>query len=94
MTGAQFLARRHALRWTQAEAAIALGVTVAQISAIENGRSRVTKTVERLLDFHRSEDNLTRSPQEIRRDAEQRAADAAANADRWQARLEAGRERT
>lgn len=91
MTGSQFLDRRRWLHWTQADAAIALGVTIAQISAIENGRSRVTKTIERLLDFHRSGDNLTRSPQEIRSDAEQTAAAAAVNADHWKARLEAGR---
>ena len=53
MNSRQFKQRREALRWTQAEASEALGITVAQISAIENNRSRVTRTVAMLLGAYR-----------------------------------------
>jgi len=45
MTSAEFKAHRDAVGWTQAQAAKGLGLSVAQIGAIEQGRSKVTKTV-------------------------------------------------
>lgn len=60
MTSAEFKALRERLHWTQRDAAEALGVTVAQISAIENGRSRVTKTVATLIGLYRPLDGIGR----------------------------------
>lgn len=53
MTSAEFRAFRESLLWTQAETAKKLGLTVGQISAIENGRSKVTKTVSILMHAYR-----------------------------------------
>ncbi len=52
MTGNEFKAKREMLGWTQKEAAQGLGVTIAQISGIENGRSNVTKTMAILFDLY------------------------------------------
>jgi transcriptional regulator with XRE-family HTH domain len=52
MTGGEFKAKRELLGWTQKDAAQALGVTIPQISAIENGRSKVTKTIQLLFDLY------------------------------------------
>jgi len=53
MTSQEFKARRHLIGWTQAQTSNALGVTIAQIGAIENGRSKVTATVEKLFSLYR-----------------------------------------
>lgn len=53
MTGADFKRRRNVLGWTQKETAEALAVTIAQISAIENGRSSVTPTIQLLFSLYR-----------------------------------------
>jgi transcriptional regulator with XRE-family HTH domain len=60
MTSAEFKAHRLKLGWTQKDAGEALGLTIAQISAIENGRSRVTKTVENLFRLYRPFDTAGR----------------------------------
>ncbi len=52
VTGAEFKAKRLALGWTQKDASKALGVTMPQISAIENGRSKVTQTIALLFDLY------------------------------------------
>jgi transcriptional regulator with XRE-family HTH domain len=52
MTGNEFKAKREMLGWTQKQAAQGLGVTIAQISGIENGRSNVTKTMAMLFDLY------------------------------------------
>lgn len=53
MTDAELMrAARRALLWTQDQASEHLGVTIAQISAIENGRSRLTKTLRILIAAH------------------------------------------
>lgn len=44
-TPEEFRGHRHALGWTQAETADALGLTVNQISAMENGRSGISRTI-------------------------------------------------
>lgn len=57
MTGAEFKQRRdRALGWTQKDASEALGITIAQVSGIENGRSRVTRTIEILLGMYQPGD--------------------------------------
>lgn len=48
MTPEDFKAHRAKIGWTQKQAAEGLGLTIAQISAIENGRSRVSKTASLL----------------------------------------------
>lgn len=53
MTGPDFKRRRELFGWTQRQAAEALGVTIPQISAIENGRSSVTRTIELLFTAYR-----------------------------------------
>lgn len=57
-------AARRRLFWTQDIASAALGVSIAQISAIENGRSRLTKTLRILLAVYldRSHNNRTNLP--------------------------------
>lgn len=60
MTGQEFLLKRQSLCWTQKSAAERLGLSIAQISAIENGRSRVTRTVERLIGLYRPFDREDR----------------------------------
>lgn len=45
MTGDDFKGLRVRLGWTQKDTAASLGVSIQQISAIENGRSRVTPTM-------------------------------------------------
>lgn len=53
MTGDDFRQRRtFVLGWTQVEASQALGLSVNQIRAIENGRSKVTKTVALLFGLY------------------------------------------
>jgi len=64
MTATEFKARRLVIGWTQQQAATALGVTVAQISAIENGRSKVTQTIENLIRLYRPFD-VPKRPQGI-----------------------------
>lgn len=44
---------RRAFHWTQKEAAEALGMSVQQISAIEQGRSRLTRSLRILLGAYR-----------------------------------------
>ncbi len=63
MTGNEFKAKRDSLGWTQKEAAKALGVTIAQISGIENGRSNVTKTMALLFDLYEFGDWPGKLPQ-------------------------------
>lgn len=54
MTGDEFRQRRtFHLGWTQPEAAEGLGLSVSQIRAIEQGRSRVTATVALLFSLYR-----------------------------------------
>lgn len=54
MTGAEFKAKRGSLGWTQKQAAEALGLGVAAIAAIENGRTKsVAGPIERLMSFYR-----------------------------------------
>jgi transcriptional regulator with XRE-family HTH domain len=53
MTNEEFKKHRDRIGWTQKEAAEALGLTIAQISAIENNRSRITRTVENLFTLYR-----------------------------------------
>lgn len=52
MTSEEFRRKRAAMLWTQADAAKGLGLSIAQISAIENGRSAVTKTVALLFGLY------------------------------------------
>lgn len=57
MTNDEFRQRRiFHLMWTQKEAAEALGLTVQQISHIENGRTPVNKTVALLFSLYRPYD--------------------------------------
>lgn len=61
MTDAELMkAARAALLWSQTAASEYLGVTVAQISAIENGRSRLTKTLRILIAAHIAERDARR----------------------------------
>lgn len=53
MTSQDFKERRENMGWTQKDAAAALGISVAQISAIENGRSAVTPTIAILFSLYR-----------------------------------------
>lgn len=53
MTGAEFRKRRSVTGWTQKEAAEALGLSVQQISHIENDRTPVSKTVALLFSLYR-----------------------------------------
>lgn len=57
MTPDDFRAKRAALGWTQADTSKALGLSVNQIRAIENGRSSVTKTVALLFELYRFPDH-------------------------------------
>jgi transcriptional regulator with XRE-family HTH domain len=52
MTGKEFKAKREMMGWTQKQAAQAFGVTIPQISGIENGRSGVSKTMAILFDLY------------------------------------------
>lgn len=56
MTPEEFKQHRSNLGWTQKEAGQALGVSIQQISAIENGRSAVTATVGYLFSLYRFPD--------------------------------------
>ena len=57
MTSEEFRQKRvFALRWTQPEAAEALGLSVAQVRGLEHGRSRVTRTIEILFGMYRPGD--------------------------------------
>lgn len=53
MTGQDFKKRRENMGWTQKDTATALAVSVAQISAIENGRSAVTPQTATLFRLYR-----------------------------------------
>lgn len=52
LTNADFKAHREKLGWTQKQTSEALGLTIAQIRAIENNRSSVTKTVALLFGLY------------------------------------------
>lgn len=53
MTRDEFRTHRAQLGWTQKQAGEALGLTTAQIAAIENDRSAITKTVALLFRLYR-----------------------------------------
>lgn len=53
MTADEFKTRRQSIGWTQKQAGEALGLSIPQIAAIENGRSKVTATVEKLFSFYK-----------------------------------------
>lgn len=53
MNNQDFKDRRENMGWTQKDTATALAVSVAQISAIENGRSAVTPTIATLFSLYR-----------------------------------------
>ena len=60
MNSADFKHHREAIGWTQKQAAEGLGLSVAQISAIENGRSAVTATVQKLFKLYQLGDGPDR----------------------------------
>jgi transcriptional regulator with XRE-family HTH domain len=53
MNRTDFKDHRENMGWTQKDAATALAVSVAQISAIENGRSAVTPTIATLFSLYK-----------------------------------------
>lgn len=53
MTGKEFRSRRERLGWTQKDAGEALGLTVQQVSHIENGRTGLSRSAALLFDLYR-----------------------------------------
>lgn len=56
MTAGEFQKHRSCLGWTQKETAAALGLTVQQVSHVENKRTPVSRTVALLFSLYRFPD--------------------------------------